>query len=253
MVLRSIRDWFRRVFGPAPALDDGTWKKVLPRVRGARKLSVPERETLRQQVREFLHHKQFIAAKGFELQDEHRYAIAIQACIPILHIGVEAYRGFRSIYVFPDTLRERADEWRPGQYLGEIAGLAIQGGGVALAWTEARRGFADAGDGYNPVIHEFAHKLDMMDGAADGRPPLPDGITQREWFETFSRAFADFQARIDRGFATGLSDYAATNPAEFFAVLSEVYFEEPDVLEREYPGVMRLLRGFYTQRTVAGE
>jgi Mlc titration factor MtfA (ptsG expression regulator) len=93
----------------------------------------------------------------------------------------------------------------------------------------------------------------MMDGAADGRPPLPDGITQREWFETFSRAFADFQARIDRGFATGLSDYAATNPAEFFAVLSEVYFEEPDVLEREYPGVMRLLRGFYTQRTVAGE
>ena len=82
---------------------------------------------------------------------------------------------------------------------------------------------------------------------------LPDGITQREWFETFSRAFADFQARIDRGFATGLSDYAATNPAEFFAVLSEVYFEEPDVLEREYPGVMRLLRGFYTQRTVAGE
>ena len=212
-------------------------------------MSAAERNELRPIVREFLHQKTFVPVEGFRIEDHHRYAIALQAAIPIRHLGIRAYRRFRSIYVFAEAFRERTDGmYRPGHNAMHLAGLAVQGGGVALAWSEARRGFAHDSDGYNPVIHEFVHKLDMIDGAADGRPPLPKGITQREWFDTFSGAFKDFQDRVEHHRKTRLSDYAATNPAEFFAVLSEVYFEDPEVLEKEYPRVLKLLRGFYTSR-----
>ena len=248
-MLGWIRNWLRRKFGHSKPLDSAVWEAALARVRGARHLTPDEQIELRAVVREFLHQKQYVAARGFELTDQHRFTIAIQACIPILHLGLSAYRGFRSIYIFPGAFRERSDgEWRPGQHAGALAGLAIRGGGIALAWSESRLGFADDEDSYNPIIHEFAHQLDMIDGAADGRPPLPQGVTQREWFETFSGAFEAFQRRVEGGETTRLSDYAATNPAEFFAVLSEVYFEEPGVLFEEYPGVLRLLRAFYTQK-----
>lgn len=248
-VLRRIRNWLRRTFGRSRPLDPTTWDAALLRVRGTRRLSSDERSELPALVREFLHHKEFVAAGGFELTDHHRFTIAIQACIPILHLGLAAYSRFRSIYVFPGAFQERSDgEWQPGRHAGALAGLAIRGGGIALAWSETKRGFRDDEDSYNPVIHEFAHQLDMIDGATDGRPPLPPGVTQREWFETFSAAFTDFQARLRQGESTGLSDYAATNPAEFFAVLSEVYFEEPDLLAREYRDVLRLLHAFYQQR-----
>jgi MtfA peptidase len=248
-VLRWLRNWWQRKFGPAEPLDVATWDDAFCRVRGTRHLSAAEVPRLRALVREFLHEKQFVAAEGFALADRHRFAIAIQACVPILHLGLEAYRGFRTIYVFPHVFRERGQgEWRPGQYAGALAGLAIRGGGVALAWSESWRGFDDDSDGYNPIIHEFAHQLDMITGAADGRPPLPPGVTPGEWCGAFSRAFHDFRERVHDRKPTGLSDYAATNPGEFFAVLSEVHFEEPEVIQGEYPEVARLLRAFYSQR-----
>lgn len=247
MVFRFIREWRRRRYLASARLDTEPWDWAVRKVRCVPRLPPAELTELQRLVLLFLREKDFIAVEGFELDDRHRYAIAVQACVVIIHLGIEAYHGWRSIYVFPRSFRDKHAS--PGA-LGAntaIAGLALQGGGVALAWSEARRGFSDVKDGYNPIIHEFVHKLDMIDGAADGRPELPPGITQREWGSTFATAFEDFRQRLDRGSRTRLSSYAATNPAEFFAVLSEVYFEEPDDLAEEYPAVLRLLTAFFRQ------
>lgn len=250
-MIDPLINWFKRVFGKPPELAPAAWRQALRQVRGTRHLSAAEQEQLAGLVREFLHLKKFVLAPGFELSEQQRLVIAVQACIPVLHLGLRAYRRFHTVYVFPGAFRERgARAWRPGQAMGHLAGLAIQGGGVALAWSESRLGVEDEGDGYNPIIHEFAHQLDMIDGAADGRPELPPGVSGREWFETFSSAFTDFEKQVEEGQETAFSDYAATNPAEFFAVVSEVYFEDPEVLREEYPGVYRLLNGFYRQVTV---
>ncbi len=251
MVFRCIRDWRRRRYLVHAELDQAAWDWASKKVRCVRRLPPAELAELRRLVLLFLREKDFIAVEGFALEDRHRYAIAIQACVVILHFGIEAYHGWRSIYVFPGTFRSRDNS--PGA-LGDdahIAGLALQGGGVALAWSEASRGFTDVEDGYNPIIHEFVHKLDMIDGAADGRPDLPPGVSQGEWGQTFGTAFTEFCATLERGGRSRLSDYAATNPAEFFAVLSEVYFEEPAILAAEYPAALRLLTAFFRQTAAA--
>lgn len=241
--------FLRRWFGAAgEGLDPEAYRQALQRVPATLRLDAGQRARLQELCEAFLDQKRFVPAEGFELDPVARHAIAIQACIPILALGIRAYRGWSTIYVFPQAFRKRdAQTWRPGHNISPdaIAGLAVQGGGVALAWSEARRGIEDADDSYNPVIHEFAHKLDMLDGDADGRPPLPSGLTQRMWFDAFAAAFADFQQRVEVGERTRLSSYAATNPAEFFAVLSEVYFEDPDLLTNIYPEVWRMLHAFY--------
>lgn len=255
-----MRGWWARLLRHAgagtrtglaalPELEQPLFDQVLGEVRGAARLSAAEHARLRERVRQFLAEKEFHGLEGLVLESGHRYAIAIQACLPILYLGIAAYRGWRSIYVFPDTFRERhAQGWQPGRFEPwmDLAGVALHGGGVVLAWAEVEQGMFGGDDGYNPVIHEFAHKLDMLDGEADGRPPLPSGISQQDWFETFSAAFADFEARVDAGEDTPFSDYAAADPAEFFAVLSEVHFEQPEVLAATYPEVARLLHIFYT-------
>ena len=125
----------------------------------------------------------------------------------------------------------------------QVAGEAWEGGPVLLSWFDR----PEAADGMNVVIHEFAHKLDMLNGPPDGLPPLHEGMKRQAWIDAFEPAYADFCARVDDGEETWIDPYAAEHPAEFFAVTSEVFFEAPDLLRHEYPAVYEQLRQFYRQ------
>lgn len=130
-----------------------------------------------------------------------------------------------------------------------MTGESWLAGPVVLSWADAEM----RGDehGYNVVIHEFAHKLDMLNGEANGFPPLHAGMDRGAWSRDFSAAYEDCRARLERGEPARIDPYAAESPAEFFAVLSEVFFEIPDAVLAEYPGVYRQLAAFYRQDPAA--
>ena len=132
-----------------------------------------------------------------------------------------------------------------------MAGESMLGGPVVLSWPDVEASADWQGSGMNLVIHEFAHKIDMRDGDANGCPPLPPDMSAREWKLAFDAAYEDFAARVDEAEDTAIDPYAAEHPAEFFAVLSEVFFAEPSLLVDEYPDVYRAFAGFYRQDPAA--
>jgi Mlc titration factor MtfA (ptsG expression regulator) len=201
----------------------------------------------------FLHEKSIHGAGGMAVDDAARLAIAVQACILILNLGLESYRGWVEIIVYPDEFvaeYEYIDEAGVSHSVHEpIAGESWVQGPVILSWADAEE--AGRGTSYNVVIHEFAHKLDMLNGDANGFPPLHADMAREAWAETFSAAYAHFCDRVDRGFDVELDDYAAESPAEFFAVMSEAFFESPHVVRRSYPQVYAQLARFYRQDPAA--
>lgn len=211
------------------------------------RLSASEKERLRQLATLFIHEKVFELSGGIELTDTMRIRIAALACLPILHLDLDWYSGWTSIVVFPTEFvrpREAVDdigvmhEWEE-----TVGGEAWELGPVILSWADVEA--SGQGDGYNVVIHEMAHKLDMLNGPCDGFPPLHRNMAASQWSNVFSDAFDDFNSRLDRGEHTRIDPYAGESPAEFFAVLSEYFFELPDLLETAYPEVYSLLIRFY--------
>jgi Mlc titration factor MtfA (ptsG expression regulator) len=198
----------------------------------------------------FLHEKVFEGADGLELDEGMREVIAVQACLPILHLGMEWYENWKTIVVVPDVFVEEhtsfdsagvVHEWDEDQ-----SGESWDTGPVLLSWKDVEA--SGWGDGYNVIIHEAAHRLDMLDGEVNGRPSLHKGMDPVEWKEVFTTAFADLKrksGRRKRGLA--IDPYAVEDDAEFFAVTSEYFFERPAVLCREYPEVYRLQAAFYRQ------
>jgi Mlc titration factor MtfA (ptsG expression regulator) len=173
-------------------------------------------------------------------------AIAAQACVPILELGLDWYRGWTGIVVYPGDFRVRRSEMDEDgvvhEWDDELAGEAMPGGPVVISWDAA------AHDSYiNVVIHEFAHKLDMLDGVADGMPPLHPGMDRRAWKRIFDEAYEGFCDAVEHGRDTWLDPYAAEHPSEFFAVISEAFFEDPAETRRRYPDVYHQLELFYRQ------
>jgi Mlc titration factor MtfA (ptsG expression regulator) len=132
-----------------------------------------------------------------------------------------------------------------------LAGEAMHRGPVVLSWPDVAASADWDGTQMNLVIHEFAHKIDMQNGDANGCPPLPDADARREWQKVMREAYEDFGARVDTGEDTAIDPYAAETPGEFFAVLSEVFFAEPRLLVNEYPAVYREFTRFYRQDPAA--
>lgn len=202
----------------------------------------------------FLHHKEFEGAHGLVVTQAMKLIIALQACIPILKMNIDVYHGWVSIIVYPagfSPKHEVTDEFGVRHTIrSNLAGESWLHGPIVLAWNET----AHAGviDGHNLVIHEFAHKLDMQTGDANGFPALPSNMSSTLWFDVFSHAFKDFQRRCEhakhnRAIASEMDCYGATSPAEFFAVLSEVFFERPDVIQKHYSDVYRQMKLYYRQ------
>ncbi len=223
------------------SMDDALWRRA---TRGL--TFIPDTKKLKDLVLVFLAEKQFSGAHGIEVSDEMRVAIGAQACLLVLELGLDWYSGWTGIVVYPGDFRVRRTEMDEAgvvhEWHDELAGEAMPGGPVVISWDAA------AHDPYmNVVIHEFAHKLDMMSGEADGLPPLHAGMNRKAWTDAFREAYEGFSDAVERRKDTWLDPYAAEHPSEFFAVISEAFFESPKETRRRYPLVYEQLKLFYRQ------
>lgn len=237
------------------AIPDEVWQRTLVRLPFLRRLPADDLAALRRMCSLFLDRKEFHAAGRLRLTDDMVVAVAAQACLPVLKLGLERYDGFVGIVMHPDQVlaqREVTDEDGVVHRYGELlAGEAMAGGPVMLSWRDVRAAGRSAADAYNVVIHEFAHVLDMADGVADGVPPLPPGLSAAEWQRVLSAEYEAFVARVDAGAETALDPYGAQAPDEFFAVASEAFFVAPEGMKDEHPALYRVFVGFYRQDPAA--
>lgn len=238
-----LRKWPFSRKTDATRVPDGLWEEVERNLPFLAYLEPSERQRLRELAVAFLEEKRFHGAHQFILTDQMMLAIALQACLPILNRGLESYRGWIGIIVYPGDIvipRQQMDEdGVVHEFDDEVLGEAWEQGPVLLSWQETPQ------YGANVVIHEFAHKLDMANGEADGFPPLPGRMSAMEWTRIFTMSYEHFCDLVDDGLPTALDPYAAEHPAEFFAVASESFFETPLLLQHAYPGVYEQLRRFY--------
>lgn len=247
-----IRNWRRRRVLEKHAIDAALWQRVAESLPFLAGLSDDENRRLREFALVFLAEKEFSGAGGFELSDEVRLSIALQACLPILNLGLDWYDGWVGVVVYASDFRlkrsEMDDDGVVHVWDDELAGESMPGGPVVLSWdATAASHDPDEDDLMNVVIHEFAHKLDMRNGAADGQPPLHSGMSRERWRAVFDAAYRHFCDAVDRGKETFIDPYGAEHPAEFFAVVSEVFFEWPHELKADYPDVYEQLALFYRQ------
>ena len=244
-----IRNWLDRRVIKRSTITPVQWDHVfaaLPLLYG---FSPQEKQRLRELAILFMHRKEFEPKHGLEISQQMLMLIALQACLPILNLGLSCYRTWYTVIIYPsvfvakNTFRDEAGIEH--HVHSELTGEAWDGGPVVLAWDKTAR--AGDIDGHNLVIHEFAHKLDMQNGVANGFPPLHKGMNRNDWVRAFTEGYEKFQANVQRGIDVGIDSYAATAPAEFFAVFSEVFFERPAVLVRHYPEIYDQLVLFYKQ------
>lgn len=238
--------WKRRRVLRRHAIDDRLWHRTVFGLPFLGELERDDGARLRELTLLFLAEKSFSGAQGLALNDAMRVAIAAQACLPILNLGLDWYDDWVGVIVYPGDFRVRRHDIDAAGVVHEwddaLAGEAMPGGPVVLSWDSA----AHARE-MNIVIHEFAHKLDMRNGDADGLPPLHADMDRRVWHAAFRPAFDGFCDALERGRETWLDPYAAEHPSEFFAVLSEAFFERPQETRRRYPDVYDQLRLFYRQ------
>jgi Mlc titration factor MtfA (ptsG expression regulator) len=213
-----------------------------------------ERAELQSLMQVFLEEKHWEGCGGLELTDEIRVTIAAQACLLQLGLPHDYYRNVESILVYPSTVVP--PERQPGIFEGmggpveasvPILGQAFTRGPVILVWDAVLHGARHPEQGHNVVYHEFAHKLDMLDGAADGTPRLADRDQLAEWVAVCSREFLRLRRLAGKGHKTFLDDYGATNEAEFFAVATEEFFDRPIALLEHAPDLYRVLSAYYRQ------
>jgi MtfA peptidase len=236
-------------------LPDRVWESLLREHPILDGLDPEEARLLRELATLFLREKSFEAAKGFELTEYMAGVISVQACLPILRLGMDWYDGWKSLIVVPDTIEERSEVsgWSPlhGWSLvhemgDDLSGEVLGSGTVALSWRDVED--SGWGEGFNVVIHEAAHHLDGSDGLMNGRPALHGDMDPGRWTEVFTHAYRNLGTRARRRKTRSRIDpYALESDSEFFAVASEYFFEQPGLLSAEYAGVYRLLSAFYRQ------
>jgi MtfA peptidase len=253
-MIGKLIGWLRKQ-PQAAEIPDSLWQEIVSALPFLRALDADEQQRLRALAQEFLAEKEFTVAGGLQLSDEICVSIAAQGCLPILELGLDYFRGWVGIVVYPDEFvipRCVEDEFGVVHEYQELAsGEAWAGGPLLISWRDAQM----AGAGYNVVIHEFAHKLDMLSGEANGVPALPPEISRADWQRILLASYEDFCAQVDEAEAsaqdTVFDPYAAENPSEFFAVMSEAFFEMPEVLRAQYPAFYEQLAAFYRQDPAA--
>jgi MtfA peptidase len=216
------------------------------------KLSVGDRAELVGHIQVFLAEKRFEGCGGFAITDEVRVTIAAQACLLLLHRRTDYFPGLLTILVYPLTYM--AEENRPiGEHVweeGTVSRLGETGrrmGSLVLSWGAVKYGAADPSDGKNVALHEFAHQLDYENRAADGVPELATREQQSAWSEVMRSEFASLRVADETGVPTLLDTYGATDPAEFFAVSVEAFFERPWALRVRHPKLYAELRRYFNQ------
>lgn len=229
----------------------GAWVRILETNSSFyRRLPEALRERLHGKIQRFLHEKHFQGAGGLEIDDEIRVTIAAEACLLTLGLGPETYPRLRWIIVYPTTFIVEEEVWveedgvieeGPRDLLGE----SWDNGRVILAWDSVLHGARRVGDGENVVLHEFAHQLDSESGATDGAPLLGAAPALRGWAEVLSEEFLRLRHDGFQGRDSIMDEYGATNPAEFFAVATETFFERPTAMARHHEALFGMLRSYY--------
>lgn len=269
--------WLRHLRGSSASsrladIPDHLWQQTLDRFpfldrHGAQSLS-----GLRRLTRQFLRRKEFHGVGGLHISDGMAVAIAAQACLPILRIrapfdGLDWYSDFVGIVVHAGAVRARReltdDAGIVHSYSEILTGEAMQDGPVMLSWQDVADAGRSAARGYNLVVHEFVHKIDMRDGAPDGCPPLPEGFmaaptvgaARRAWIAALNRHYLDFCDRVSiaerfSGPQPWLDSYAAHSISEFFAVASEAYFVKPDYFARDFEALVPMFDAFFNPAQV---
>lgn len=250
-MLDTLRKWKRRRILAQSAIPEALWREALESLPFLAIYTESELARLRDLVVVFLSEKGIVPARGFQVTPLMRVVIALQACVLILNLDPRYYDGWESVIVYPDEFvseLEYEDEVGVVHRRHEpLAGEAMPGGPVVLSWPDVEAGADWETAGMNLAIHEFAHKLDMRSGDANGCPPLPAEMPPRSWQKAMNAAFEHFRARVEKGEDTAIDPYAAESPAEFFAVLSEVFFADPTLLLHEYAKIYELFSWFYKQ------
>ncbi len=226
------------------------WRKLLQqRWPLYRALPADLQQELRRQIQRFIAEVEFVGCDGLTVTEPMRVLIAAQACLLTLKLPVNDYPGLRQVLVYPDAFAVKQDrpdvagvvhnnmQWREGE--------SWQQGQVILSWRHTLAGASIADDGRNLVVHEFAHQLDQQTGSVNGFPPLPTAQLQQDWSTQMQAAYTRLQQDLQQGIAPWIDPYAATNPAEFFAVISELFFEMPAYLAACQPGLYQLMQQFF--------
>lgn len=228
----------------------GNWVTIVERnIAVYRNLPMPLRFQLRNLIKQFIHQKHFTGAGGLKITDEIRVTIAAEACMLLLNRKTNVYPALRYIIVYPsafvvDRPRGGADgivsEGRTG-----LLGESWSNGKVILAWDNVLHGSSNFVDGQNVVLHEFAHQLDSESGSTNGAPILAGRNCLRTWATTLSGEFVELQKDAWEGKRSLIDHYGATNPAEFFAVSTETFFEKPQQMARHHAELFELLKSYY--------
>lgn len=253
-----------------PQIDEPLWQRLLSDYPFLLARPGTDPVALRAMTNRFLASKQFAGAQGLIIDDYIGAAIAVQACLPILRLGIHWYDDFSQIIVYPDQFRVRASEMDEHGLVHDtddfLAGQTFDQGPVLLSWADARGSESDSG--FNVVIHEFVHKIDLRDGLADGCPPLASPHLGR-WRDAIEKAYHQFvdlcndaESRLpetldpDSEEAAGyfghlpLDPYAAQDPAEFFAVCGETFFTDPEKVLNSFPVFYQCLEQFFQPKTL---
>ena len=248
--------WFGRLAGGAArpdraSPDESLWSDLFASSEMLGALDADERVRLTALAGEFLATRRFESAGGLELDVEMRARVAMEACLPILELGLDWYRDARTVRLYPaGFLVEQSWTDEAGvvhDREAELAGEAWEGGPVILAWEDV----TDPEPGVNVVVHEFAHVLDALNGRINGFPPVGDAASSRAWSSAFVAAYADHVERVERGAETYVDAYGAEDEGEFFAVVTETFFTWPENVAEGYPAVYEALRRFFRQDPLA--
>ena len=231
-----------------PTIDAALWQAACAQLPWVAALDRSRRERLQLLAAQFLRQKTLTPLGGLELDPGQRLQLAALCCLPLLEFGQAGLRGWSQLLVYPEAFRVRRSHVDAAGVLhewdDELIGEAWGSGPLILSWADVQSDIADPQAGFCVAVHEMAHKIDALDGAIDGTPPLPREW-QRQWARDFQQAYDAFCAQVDADVETVIDPYAAEAPEEFFAVVSEYHFSAPELLVQTMPAVAEHLRRFY--------
>lgn len=245
----SYHAWRRRRILTRHPVSEALWREVLAALPVLHGLGPAERDRLRELATLLRHDKPINGAGGFEPDERQRITVAALAALPLLGLDLDWYDNWREIVLYPAVFLQD-HEWIDEAGVMHRERRALEGecwtqGPIVLSWPDVAA--SGRAEGYNLVVHEIAHKLDMLNGDANGHPPLHRRMSNAQWRDDFRTAYDAMADRVAAGLPTALDPYATSAPEEFFAVASEAFFETPDVLAAAHPAIYRQLVGFYRQ------
>ena len=255
-MFESLKRWYHSTLLRDARIPFHLWQQSIEELVALKRLNSPQLIRLRKLAGLFLREKKFSAAAGLELSEKMIVQIAAQACLLILNRGLGDFDGWHEVIVYPDAFivdYEHVDEAGVVHSSERTLGGEAWGRGpVILSWADVdpvRQNTRQPAS--NVVLHEFAHKLDMLNGVANGMPVLNQDMQREDWTRIFTCAYERLLRGLEHGHHVSIDPYAAHSPAEFFAVVSEYFFMAPLHLKKHYPGVYEELKKYYRQNPLA--